>query len=297
MTFKNLLQKAINTKTTHLCLGLDPPFDLFQRNSSKEALPAFFNDSLSKKRPIHWLQTYCETILEAAHALVPAIKPQSAYFEAFGPEGFKVLQDLVAKAKTKGLVTILDAKRGDIASTMKAYGAMAYESMGADALTVTAYMGMDVLDPLKEWLSKSSGTYVVWISSNPTGDDLQKQVAGPLLDQLEKFMDQNNLHGSLGLVYGATKFEQITQWDPAVLKKFNLLMPGVGAQGAQVTPALTNFLSEHSSALIPQSRSLGSLKLLPGEAEPTCWEDFGNLVKNRVHKAALSSKTFSKSPL
>ncbi len=284
--FKERLQTVIRQKKTHLCLGIDPPYDLLLEKKTPSGLPEFFVNSLSQDPPLVWLKTYCEVLLAAATPHVPAIKPQSAYFEAFGPEGLRILKDLLGTAKHNGLVSILDVKRGDIASTMQAYGFMAYETMGADALTVTAYMGMDVLDPLKRWLSRGYGAYVVWISSNSSGHQIQSHVAGHLLNLLVDFNAGNQLEGALGLVYGATKLDQIKDWDTAILKRFNLLMPGVGAQGGAVTPALMELLRSQESALIPQSRSLGTIQCLPGEPEPQSWEDFGRLVENRVQQAA-----------
>jgi orotidine-5'-phosphate decarboxylase len=169
---------------------------------------------------------------------------------------------------------------------MRAYGKMAYETMQADAMTVTAYMGIDAVEPLKEWLSGGCGAYVVWVSSNASGAKIQNPISGLLMGQLRELMDDGKLHGSLGLVYGATKFASIQSWDPEALAEFSLLMPGIGAQGGQVTESFRNFLQIHPSTLVPQSRSLGQLELYQGEEEPHSWHDFSLLVGRRLAIAA-----------
>src|SRR4051812_42135139 len=111
--FKEKLREAQSRTGTNLCLGIDP---------SPEALPAFASSEMQRLGPTRFLGDYARTLLAAAAPHLPAVKFQSAFFEAFGAAGFAALTEAMHAARGLGLVTILDAKRGDIASTMAAYG-------------------------------------------------------------------------------------------------------------------------------------------------------------------------------
>jgi orotidine-5'-phosphate decarboxylase len=284
MEFKAKILHHIHQAGTQLCIGIDPPFNI-EEMSRSEKLPDFFLNQWNKKGHIDWLEQYSFAILEAAHGIVPAVKPQSAYFEAAGYQGYRVLEHVIAKARQLNLLTILDVKRGDISTTMHAYGQMAFESLNADCMTVTAYMGTDVVRPLIPWIRKGRGVYVVWISSNPSGIEIQNLCATQLIHSLQKFCDENNLDQGLGLVYGATKLEHNPKWSNEQLQNFYLLMPGIGPQGGRVTESFCQFLSLHPSALIPQSRLIGQLRLQPGEHEPRNWDDFSELVVRRIRRS------------
>lgn len=285
MEFAANIMSHLRQAKTHLCLGIDPPLSLAEKNPSLK-IPTFFWDQWRKNDRVGWLERYGTALLEASKGLVPAVKPQAAYFEALGYEGFRVLGGLVKKAREFGFLTILDVKRGDIATTMEAYGHMAFEAFGADSMTVTAYMGMDVIRPLIPWMQRGKGVYVVWISSNPSGGEIQNLCAPKLLQSLVEFSRENEVNTSLGVVYGATKLPLIGGTFESELNKFNLLMPGIGAQGGQVTESLTGLLKIHPTALVPQSRSLGQLENQDDEDEPRSWDDFSELVARRIHRAS-----------
>jgi orotidine 5'-phosphate decarboxylase subfamily 2 len=265
------LKAKISETRTSLCVGIDPHV---------AGLPPFFQSELRRLGPQAFLEQWASVLIEAAAGRVPAVKPQSAFFEAFGAPGFAALESTVALAKRKGLITVLDAKRGDISSTMAAYGRMAFDVMKADALTVTSYIGLDSIDPLVPWLRQGHGVYVVWVSSNPGGALLQNAVYEQLFEALATHFEKNEVSTALGLVLGATKVDQIAAALAEKLRRVSLLLPGVGAQGGQVTPKLKGLLAEGIS-LVPQSRSLAE-----PETDDGSWQIYGSKVAERIARAA-----------
>ncbi len=236
-SYKFRLAAAIKASGHALCVGIDPHADA---------------PSLA------FLEDFSTAHVEAAAGVAPAVKFQAAFYEALGSPGVAVLEKSVRRAKDRGLLVILDAKRGDISTTMKAYGTMAFDGMGADALTVTPYMGLDVVEPLRPWLERGRGIYAVWISSNPSGALVQDRIAGPLLTELERQMAAWGVLGGLGLVVGATRLDALAA--SGLLDRVRdhaLLMPGVGAQGGIVTPRLAALLTSGAS-LVPISRGLSA---------------------------------------
>ncbi|MCB0307633.1 MAG: orotidine-5'-phosphate decarboxylase, partial [Calditrichaeota bacterium] len=147
----------------HLCVGIDP---------SASTLGKWGLDDTPAS-----LRTFGMTIVEAAAGLAPVVKPQVAFFERFGPEGFAVLTEVIAAGRDRGLLVIADAKRGDIGSTCEGY-ARAWlgdgAPMQADAVTVTAYLGLRALDPILDRAAACGACcFVVLRSSNPEGSPLQ----------------------------------------------------------------------------------------------------------------------------
>jgi orotidine-5'-phosphate decarboxylase len=203
-----------------LCVGLDPD-------------PARFPAGLhGDPRRIY---DFCAAIVDATADLVIAFKPQIAYFAAHRAED--QLERLMAHLRRTApqVPVILDAKRGDIGSTAQQYAVEAFERYGADAVTLSPYMGLDSLQPYLKYHGK--GAFLLCRTSNPGGDDLQSQrlssVAGaPLLYEHLARLAQGpwNLNGQLGLVVGATYPAEIERVR-VVAPTLPLLIPGVGAQG------------------------------------------------------------------
>ena len=264
---------------TSLCVGCDPHVD---------RLPPFMSDAISRDGALLFLEPFTRTLIDASVGLAPVIKFQSAFYEAFGASGYRVLENMVSYARSRGLLTILDAKRGDISSTMSAYGRMAFETLGADALTVTPYMGLDTVEPLIPWLRKGHGIYLVWISSNPSGGLIQDTVVAETAEPLScllfnvfhDFFARNALLDAFGLVLGATRVAAIPDSILGRLEEVALLMPGIGAQGGEITPTISRLLAGGKS-LIPQSRALSAC---PDEVGS--WGDYFDLVRDRIKKAA-----------
>ena len=223
MNFIDMLGAAERQNASMLCVGLDPEPTKF---------PARFKGDASK------IYDFCAAIVDATADLVIAFKPQIAYFAAHRAE--TQLEQLIAHMRRVApqVPVILDAKRGDIGSTADQYAVEAFERYGADAVTLSPFMGFDSVAPYlnpKKYADK--GAFLLCRTSNPGGDDLQSQrlssVPGePLLYEHIAHLAQGpwNLNGQLGLVVGATYPAEIERVR-ALAPTLPLLIPGVGAQG------------------------------------------------------------------
>ncbi len=220
MTFLDQLRSAERQNASLLCVGLDPEPAKF---------PAKFRGDAGKT------YDFCAAIVDATADLVIAFKPQIAYFAAHRAED--QLEKLMAHMRRAApqVPIILDAKRGDIGSTAEQYAKEAFERYGADAVTLSPFMGFDSIQPYLKYQGK--GAFLLCRTSNPGGDDLQSQrlssVAGApfLYEHIASLaQDRWNLNGQLGLVVGATypaEIERVRAMAPTL----PLLIPGVGAQG------------------------------------------------------------------
>ena len=220
MTFLDMLNAAERQNNSLLCVGLDPEPTKF---------PAGLKGDANK------IYDFCARIVDATADLVSSFKPQIAYFAAHRAEG--QLERLMAHMRqvAPGVPVILDAKRGDIGSTAAQYAVEAFERYGADAVTLSPFMGFDSVEPYLKYHGK--GAFLLCRTSNPGGDDLQSQrlssVPGePLLYEHVARLAQGpwNLNGQLGLVVGATYPAEIERVR-AIASTLPLLIPGVGAQG------------------------------------------------------------------
>ena len=220
MTFLDQLCEAESLNQSMLCVGLDPEPSRFPAGITRDA------------QGIH---DFCVRIVEATADLAIAFKPQIAYFAAHRAE--PQLERLMARMReiAPKVPIILDAKRGDIGSTAEQYAREAFDRYGADAVTLSPFMGFDSVAPYLQYPGK--GAFLLCRTSNPGGDDLQNQrlasVEGqPLLYEHVARLAQGpwNLNGQLGLVVGATypqEIERVRELAPTL----PLLIPGVGAQG------------------------------------------------------------------
>ena len=215
-----MLRAAERQNGSMVCVGLDPE-------------PARFPGAL--RGDASRIFDFCAAIVEATADLVIAFKPQIAYFAAHRAED--QLERLMAHMRqvAPAVPVILDAKRGDIGSTAAQYAVEAFERYGADAVTLSPFMGFDSVEPYLRYHGK--GAFLLCRTSNPGGDDLQSQrlssVPGePLLYEHVARLAQGpwNLNGQLGLVVGATYPAEIERVR-AIAPTLPLLIPGVGAQG------------------------------------------------------------------
>jgi orotidine-5'-phosphate decarboxylase len=220
MTFLAQLSAAAAHNQSMLCVGLDPEPSKF---------PGALKGNAAK------IYDFCAAIVDATADTVIAFKPQIAYFAAHRAED--QLEKLVAHMRrTAPLVPIiLDAKRGDIGSTAEQYAIEAFERYGADAVTLSPFMGFDSVAPYLKYHDK--GAFLLCRTSNPGGDDLQNQrlvsVDGQprLYEHIAQLVQGPwNLNGQLGLVVGATYPAEIERVR-ALAPTLPLLIPGVGAQG------------------------------------------------------------------
>jgi len=263
-----------------LSLGLDPHV---------HSMPAFMQKKLEQDGAHKFLVEFGVVFLELALSeSVSSLKLQMSFFESQGSEGFKAIKTLAALAKEKGLFLILDGKRGDIASTMAAYGWSAFEDMGADAITVMPYMGTDSFKALLPWLKKGKCVYSVCLPSNPSADFYEKEegraFALSLAASITEFFEREKVIDSLGFVVGANRLDT---WVKCKSKAQDrpLLMPGLGAQGAKLSEASTLFLKSRRWDLIPVSRGIsgfGEGYLSPDLEKIGNWNDYQNWMATQI---------------
>ena len=227
MTFLEQLQDAERQNGSLLCVGLDPEPSKF---------PASMKGDASK------IYDFCAQIVDATADLAISFKPQIAYFAAHRAED--QLEKLMAHMRRTAphVPVILDAKRGDIGATAEQYAIEAFERYGADAVTLSPFMGFDSVQPYLKHHGK--GAFLLCRTSNPGGDDLQNQrlasVEGqPLMYEHIAKLAQGpwNVNGQLGLVVGATypaEIERVRSLAPTL----PLLIPGVGAQGGDAVATI-----------------------------------------------------------
>lgn len=257
MNFLDMLRGAERQNQSMLCVGLDPEPGRFPTRIRGEAGKIY---------------DFCARIVDATADLVIAFKPQIAYFAAHRAED--QLERLMAHMRRVApqVPVILDAKRGDIGSTAEQYAKEAFERYGADAVTLSPFMGFDSIAPYLTYPGK--GAFLLCRTSNPGGDDLQAQrlqsVDGmPLLYEHIAGLAQGpwNRNGQLGLVVGATypgEIDRVRQVAPHV----PLLIPGIGAQGGDARATVKagwRGNAEHTSAPIVVSSSRAILYASSGD--------------------------------
>jgi orotidine 5'-phosphate decarboxylase subfamily 2 len=231
-----------------LCVGLDPHAALL--------------DAWGLPDTAYGLERFTMTVVESLADRVAVIKPQSAFFERHGSAGVAVLERAISATQEYGALVLLDVKRGDIGSTVDAY-ADAYlgpsSSLAADAVTVHPYLGFGALQPFVSMaLEHNRGVFVVTLSSNPEGRELQKAsqdgitVAGAILRRIAEINDGVEPMGSIGAVVGATIGS--TDEDLAINGPF--LAPGFGAQGGTVDDLRRIFGTQLANVIPATSREV-----------------------------------------
>jgi orotidine-5'-phosphate decarboxylase len=247
-----------------LCLGVDPSVELLKA----WGLPADPGG----------LDRFCAIVMEAAGERLAILKPQSAFFERFGPEGMTALKRLVAQIRAQGALALIDCKRSDIGSTLEAYGeAMigADSPFAGDAMTLNAYFGFGSLLPvLQRAVAKDAGVFIVVRSSNPEGIAVQdamraegRSVADGLADEITAFNAMlGDGVGPVGAVTGAT-IEGAATGTLARLPRSLLLAPGIGAQGATIEgmaksfgPAARRAIPSISRGILAKGPSIAALR-------------------------------------
>ena len=244
-TFLDLLSAAEQKNQSMLCVGLDPE-------------PTRFPGKL--KGDANKIYDFCAAVVDATADLVIAFKPQIAYFAAHRAEA--QLEQLMEHMRrtAPAVPIILDAKRGDIGSTAQQYAIEAFERYGADAVTLSPFMGFDSVAPYLKHHGK--GAFLLCRTSNPGGDDLQNQrlasIDGqPLLYEHIARLAQGpwNLNGQLGLVVGATYPLEIERVR-VVAPHLPLLIPGVGAQGGDAAATVRAGWRVDAPIVVNSSRAI-----------------------------------------
>ena len=248
-TFFSFLSKRVDDCSSLLCVGLDPhPEDLVK--PSAEAA-----------------KEYCLSIIRKTAPYAAAFKPNAAFFEMHGPEGWQALAEVIRGVKEESqrlgsmIPVILDAKRGDIASTADAYARSAFGMLGANAITLNPYLGQDSIEPFLTW--KEKGVFLLCKTSNPGAGDLQDLIFTedggktlPLYLLVARMAQGWNTRDNIGLVVGATQPEALAKVRE-VAPDLWILLPGVGTQGGDLETALRIGLRKDGKGmLITVSRSL-----------------------------------------
>jgi orotidine-5'-phosphate decarboxylase len=267
--FADRVMAAVRAKGNAVCVGLDPRWEALpqeiRRRHGEESLEAVAGA----------FEQFCARVIDVVAPLVPVVKAQSAFFEACGPAGLAALQSTLRRARQRGLLSILDGKRNDIASTASAYadaafggirlGGQVHPVWDADAVTVNPYLGRDALEPfLASARSGDRGVFVLVRTSNPGAGQFQDLACEgrPLFLHVAEAVGawaRENLgtcgFGDVGAVVGATgpaELQVVRQAVPDAL----LLIPGFGAQGAGAADTAAGFRADGLGALVNSSRGI-----------------------------------------
>ena len=259
--FGERLLSSVRRCRTPVLVGLDP-----RRDQLPPALKPAADADLRAVATAY--AQFCRGVIDVVASNVPAVKPQAAFFEQLGAPGMVALAEVIAYAREKGLVVILDGKRNDIGSTAAAY-ADAYlgqeSPWAADALTVNPYLGSDSLEPFVEVArQRAAGIFVLVKTSNPGSHLLQDLVTqeqtiyqrvGEVVEQLADQTREGAAYGSVGAVVGATYPEQLAELRQSMAHTW-LLVPGFGAQGGSAADVSGAFDDHGWGAIINSSRAI-----------------------------------------
>ena len=244
-TFFSFLEKRVDDCSSLLCVGLDPHIPDLKEPTAASALD------------------FCLDLVKQTARYVAAFKPNAAFFEVFGAEGWTALKQVIEAIQEEShrfgsmIPVILDAKRGDIASTAETYATSAFENLGAHCITLSPYLGKDSIEPFIQ--NSEKGVFLLCKTSNPGSGDLQDIVLsdGDLLyEHVAKLAQTWNTKNNIGLVVGATHVEA-TKRVRAAAPDLWFLAPGVGTQGGELESALKAGLRRDGKGiLIPISRGI-----------------------------------------
>jgi orotidine-5'-phosphate decarboxylase len=234
MEFGEKLLKVSRKSKSWLCIGLDPNPELMP-----EADVLQFN----------------KAIIDATSDLVCAYKPNLAFYEALGTEGFAILEKTIGHVPDD-IPVIGDAKRGDIGNTARAYARALFSALGFDAATVNPYLGFDSIEPFISYRDK--GVFILCRTSNKGSADFQDLTTDglPLYEVVARKAGEWNTHGNVGLVVGATYPEQLKRVR-SICPEMPLLIPGIGAQGGDLASAVSYGVdAQGEKAIINVSRQI-----------------------------------------
>ena len=266
-SFFSFLEKRVDDCSSLLCIGLDPHIPDLKEPSAASA------------------REFCLNLVKQTSRYAAAFKPNAAFFEVFGADGWAALKDVIDAIQEESnrmgsmIPVILDAKRGDIASTAEAYAKSTFDSLGAHCITLSPYLGKDSIEPFIQ--NSEKGVFLLCKTSNPGSGDLQDllvttddgsqtMVNGQssmvyLYEHVAKLAQQWDTKNNIGLVVGATHVEA-TKRVRAAAPNLWFLAPGVGAQGGELESALKAGLRKDGKGmLIPVSRGIARAEK-PGAA-------------------------------
>jgi orotidine-5'-phosphate decarboxylase len=281
MNFTDLLAQAICRCRNPIVVGLDPRWEQLPEGLRSGAAA----DDLAARAAAY--ARFCREIIDVVRGLVPAVKPQAAFFEQLGSAGMTALAEVIRYARQAGLLVIFDGKRNDIGSTAEAYadGVLGAESpWGADALTISPYLGDDSLRPFVEVArARQAGVFVLVKTSNPGGgqfQDLNCQ-GRPLYRHVAEYVETLAAetagtcgYGDVGAVVGATYPEQLSELRVAMPHTW-FLVPGYGSQGGTAADVARAFDQRGLGAIVNNSRGIifaHAHKHYAGKFSATDWQ-------------------------
>jgi orotidine-5'-phosphate decarboxylase len=284
-SFSDHLAEAVRKKGP-LCVGLDPRWEALPQalcDHVAEQVP----DATPQERAAVTVFQFCRRVLELVEPYAGVVKPQAAFFELLGPNGLEVLHHLLREAELLDFVTVLDAKRGDIASTATAYADAAfgghtldgrtYPVWDADALTVNPYLGRDAVEPFLDAARKDArGVFVLVRTSNPgaglfqdlvcDGKPLYRHVADEVARWNAPTVGECGL-GDVGAVVGATHPRELAELRAAMPDVW-FLVPGYGAQGGTAADVKAAYRPDGLGAVVNSSRGV----TFPYDPDDPDWE-------------------------
>lgn len=249
-SFFTFLEKRVDDCSSLLCIGLDPHINDLSSPTAEAA------------------RDFCLNLVRQTSRYAAAFKPNAAFFEVFGPDGWVALKQVVEAVQEESarfgsrIPVILDAKRGDIASTAEAYARSAFENLGVDCITLSPYLGKDSIEPFIQ--SSEKGVFLLCKTSNAGSMDLQNLLVlpvgsdnpMPMYTYVAGLARQWNEKNNIGIVVGATH-PQIMSNIRASVPDMWFLAPGIGAQGGELGLALKSGLRKDGKGmLINVSRSI-----------------------------------------
>ncbi len=264
LSFADRLDAAVRRCRNPVLVGLDPR----QESLPSDVLPESGSASLQGTAAAYG--RFCRGVIDVVSPLVPAVKPQAAFFEQLGPLGMAVLAEVIQYAQQKGLLVILDGKRNDIGSTATAYaqgmlGSGGQSPWGADALTVSPYLGDDSLQPFIDVaVERAAGVFVLVKTSNPGGKMLQDLAAEgrPMYRHVAEYVERQAVktagacgYGAVGAVVGATYPAQLAELRSAMPHTW-FLVPGFGSQGGTARDVAAAFDPQGGGAIVNNSRGI-----------------------------------------
>lgn len=272
MSLDRLIEKTAELQNPTVA-GLDPKLDYIPGFIREKA---FREHGKTPEGAAAAVLEFNRGLIDALCGIVPAVKPQCAYYELYGWQGMKALHDTVLYAREKGMLVILDGKRNDIGSTMEAYAAAhlgktevegeAFEAFGGDALTVNGYLGSDGVEPLLGVCrEEDKGIFVLVKTSNPSSGELQDRrlengetlyrTVGGLCEAWGESLPGKYGYSGVGAVVGATWPEQLAELRGLLPHTF-FLVPGYGAQGGGAEDVAPAFDRNGLGAVVNASRSI-----------------------------------------
>jgi orotidine-5'-phosphate decarboxylase len=260
--FADRLADAVRRKKTPALVGLDPRYESLPSPLREGRSSDDWNDRAAAYK------AFCRGVIDVVAPLVSAVKPQAAFFEELGPAGAAALADVIAYARSRDLLVVLDGKRNDIGTTAEAY-ARGYLSAsgpwGADALTVSPYLGDDSLQPFVEAArANNAGVFVLVKTSNPGGAQFQDLLAAhkPIYRHVALHVARltaadvgESGFGTTGAVVGATYPDQLAELRELMAQSW-LLIPGYGSQGGTARDVAAGFRDDGLGAIVNNSRGI-----------------------------------------